>query len=111
MCHDHTSVTHPPTTGPTVGASTANTPAMVVASPCCFTGNSRNTAENTAGMSEPPEKPCTTRQKIRLSKSVLQAQPAEASVNAEIDTMNSQRMPSSRVRKPVSGMAMISAMR
>ena len=84
---------------------------MVVASPCCFTGNSRNTAENTAGMSEPPEKPCTTRQKIRLSKSVLQAQPAEASVNAEIDTMNSQRMPSSRVRKPVSGMAMISAMR
>ena len=82
MCHDQISVTQPPTTGPIVGASTASTPAMVVASPCRFTGNSRNTAENTAGISEPPEKPCTTRQKIRLSKPVLAAHPAEGVAGA-----------------------------
>ena len=51
----------PPTTGPTVGASTATTPPIVVATACSRAGNSRNTAENTAGISTPPENPCTTR--------------------------------------------------
>ena len=94
-----------------VGASTARTPAMVVASPWRRGGKSRKTAENTAGMSDPPEKPWMTRQKIRLAKPVLAAHPAEASVKIRIAVMNSIRMPSNRVRKPVSGMAMISAMR
>ncbi len=58
----------PPTIGPTVGASTASTPAIVVAMPCRRSGNSRKTAANTAGISVPPAKPCSTRQAIRLPK-------------------------------------------
>ena len=70
----------PPTIGPTVGASTASTPASVVADPCRAAGNSRNTAEKTAGISVPPENPCTTRQAIRTAKLPLAAQPREARV-------------------------------
>jgi hypothetical protein len=49
---------------PTVGARTARTPAIVVASGWSRTGKSRKTAENTTGMSVPPEKPCTMRHAI-----------------------------------------------
>ena len=69
----------PPTIGPTVGASTASTPAIVVASACRRSGNSRKTAENTAGISVPPEKPWSTRQAISAPKLPLAAQPTEAS--------------------------------
>ena len=62
-------------------------------------------------MSTPPAKPCTTRQAIRAAKPVLAAQPSEASVNSEIAATNSQRMVSTRVSRPVSGMAITSAMR
>src|SRR5882757_1184260 len=57
QCQDQVSVIQPPTTGPTVGASTAIMPAIVVAIGCKRTGNSRKTAENTAGISAPPAKP------------------------------------------------------
>ena len=56
---------HPPAMGPTVGASTARTPAKVVAMPWRRSGKSRKTAANTAGMSVPPEKPWTIRQAIK----------------------------------------------
>src|SRR4051794_28898840 len=56
-CHDQVSLIQPPTTGPIVGASTAITPAIVVATECKRGGNNRNTAENTAGISMPPAKP------------------------------------------------------
>ena len=82
----------PPTTGPAVGASTATTPAIVVAMVCRRNGNSRNTAANTAGISVPPEKPCTTRHRISVVKLPLMAQAIEASVKAETATTNSQRM-------------------
>ena len=39
-----------------------------------------NTAENTAGISTPPENPCTTRNTSSVAKSVLNAQPIDASV-------------------------------
>src|ERR1700733_11430981 len=54
QCQDQVSVIQPPTTGPTVGASTATTPASVVAAGCGRSGNSRNNAENTAGINAPP---------------------------------------------------------
>ena len=73
----------PPTIGPTVGAETARTPAIVVASAWRRCGNSRNTAANTAGISVPPEKPCTTRQAIRAGNCPLAAQPTEARVNTD----------------------------
>ncbi len=57
QCQDQVSVIQPPTTGPTVGASTAMMPAIVVAIGCSRTGNSRKTAEKTAGISVPPAKP------------------------------------------------------
>ena len=101
----------PPTSGPTVGASTAITPARVVAMPCWRTGKSRKTAENTEGISTPPAKPCTTRATIRLSKPPLAAQAAEARVKSARATTNSRRRLSTRVSRPVSGMAITSAMR
>ena len=42
---------------------------------------------------------------------MLAAQAAEASVNTKIAVTNSQRIPSNRVRYPVSGIATISAVR
>ena len=101
----------PPTTGPTVGASTAMIPAIVVAIACRRSGNSRNTAEKTAGISVPPAKPCSTRNAISVEKLPLSAQPIEASVNRPIAATNSQRSVSTRVSQPVSGIAMISAIR
>ena len=101
----------PPTTGPTVGASTASTPAKVVAIPWRRTGMSVNTAENTAGISVPPEKPCRTRHAISGAKLSLAAQPIDAAVKTAIAATTSPRIVSVRVRNPVSGMAMTSAMR
>src|SRR6266851_1751107 len=57
QCQDQVSVIQPPTTGPTVGASTAIMPAIVVAIGCRRIGNSRKTAENTAGINAPPANP------------------------------------------------------
>ena len=100
----------PPTTGPTVGASTAMMPASVVAIGCSRVGNSRNTAENTAGISVPPAKPCNTRSRPGR-KPPLNAQPSEARVKRLTAPANSHRSVSTRVSQPVSGMAMISAIR
>ncbi len=104
-------VIQPPAIGPVVGASTASTPASVVASPCRRTGKSRKTAANTAGISVPPENPCSTRQAMRVAKLSLPAQPIEAKVKVPTAATNSQRMPRSRVRRPVSGIAITSAIR
>ena len=111
QCQEYVSVIQPPTTGPTVGASTASTPAIVVASGWSRSGNSRKTAEKTAGISVPPEKPCTTRHAINDAKLPLIAQAIDASVKTETATTNSHRIVSTRVRNPVSGIAMISAIR
>src|SRR5580700_9050351 len=81
QCQDHVSVIQPPTMGPTVGASTATIPANVVASGCRRSGNNRNTAEKTAGISAPPAKPCSTRNEISVEKLSDNAQPIEAIVN------------------------------
>ena len=109
QCHEKVCVSQPPASGPTVGASTAATPATIVAMSCARGGNSRNTAENTVGINVPPAKPWTIRQAISPEKPWLSAQPAEAKVNSETALTNSQRMPSCTTRNPVSGMATISA--
>ena len=102
---------HPPAMGPTVGASTARTPAKVVAMPWRRSGKSRKTAANTAGMSVPPEKPWTIRQAISVWKLPLDAQPIEASVKVRTALTKSHRMLSTRIRKPVSGIEITSAIR
>ena len=61
----------PPTIGPTVGANTAVMPASVVARPCSRSGKSMKTAEKTAGIRVPPEKPCTVRHVTRVVKLLL----------------------------------------
>ncbi len=101
----------PPTTGPMVGANTAMMPAIVVAAGCNRTGNSRKTAENTAGISVPPAKPCSTRKLTKVAKPPLKAQPTEARVKSPIAPTTSHRNVRTRVSHPVSGMAMISAIR
>src|SRR4029079_11944934 len=85
--------------------------AIVVAAVCSRNGNSRKTAENTAGISVPPENPWTTRQKISDEKSTLSAQAIDATVKTETAATNSQRMVKVRVKNPVSGMATISAIK
>ena len=67
--------------------------------------------ENTAGISVPPEKPCKMRKATSEAKLVLKAQPIDVIVNTEIAITNSQRKVSTRVSQPVSGIAMISAIR
>ena len=57
QCQEKVAVIQPPAIGPAVGAETAMTPAIVVASAWRRSGNSRKTAANTAGISVPPEKP------------------------------------------------------
>ena len=111
QCQEYVSVIQPPATGPTVGASTAKTPASMVATPWRRTGNSRKTAENTAGISVPPKNPCATRQATSVAKPSLPAQPAEATVNNDTADTNNRRMPNSRVKNPVNGMAMTSAIK
>src|ERR1700733_8469642 len=111
QCQEKVSVIQPPTIGPTVGASTANTPANVVARPWRAIGKRRKTAEKTLGIRVPPEKPCKTRHAISIGKWSLAAHPTEASVNTETDSTNSQHMLKRRVRKPVNGIATTSAIR
>jgi hypothetical protein len=70
-----------------------------------------NTAENTAGISTPPENPCTTRNTSSVAKSALKAQPIDASVKRLTAVTNSQRRLSVRVNRPVRGIAITSAIR
>ena len=111
QCHDQVWVIQPPTIGPTVGASTAATPATVVASPCERCGNIRNTAEKTVGIKVPPANPWMIRHATSVSKFWLWPHPADAMVNSVTAPTNNQRIPSRAVRNPVSGIATISAVR
>ena len=101
----------PPTTGPTVGPSTAMMPAMVPAIGWWRAGNNRKMPENTAGISVPPANPCSTRKVTSDEKLLLKAQPTDVSVKTKMPMANSQRSVNTRVNHPVSGMAVISAIR
>src|SRR5258707_7278415 len=111
QCQEYVCVIQPPTTGPTVGASTAMIPAIVVAMPCVRGRNRMNTAANTVGISVPPANPCITRNETSIAKLSLAAQPIEARVKNAIAAVNSQRIESMRVSQPVSGIAMTSAIK
>ena len=63
------------------------------------------------GISTPPENPCTTRKTSSTAKLVLNAQPIEAIVNRPTAATNSQRSVSTRVKRPVRGIAITSAIR
>ena len=69
------------------------------------------TAANTVGISVPPAKPCTIRNPISIVKPLLAAHPNDAAVKSAMAAANSQRIDSTRVSQPVSGMAMISAIK
>ena len=109
--HDQVSVIKPPTTGPIVGARTATAPPIVVAAACRRDGNSRKTAENTAGIRTPPENPCTTRNANNVAKSSLEAQPIEATVKRPTPPATSHRRLRTRVNSPVKGIAITSAIK
>ncbi len=83
----------------------------MVARSCRSTGNSRKTAENTVGISTPPAKPWTIRQAISVAKPLLAAQPIEARVKRLMAMRKSRLMPSTRMKRPVSGMAITSAIK
>ena len=87
------------------------TPAIVVASGWSRSGKSRKTAENTTGIKVPPENPCTMRQAISEVKLAAHGAGDRRTVNTETATTNNQRIVSSRVKNPVSGIAMISAIK
>src|SRR6202453_3680047 len=111
QCQEYTSVIQPPITGPTVGASTAIIPAIVVAMPCVRGWNKINTAANTVGIRVPPANPCTTRNETSIAKLSLAAHPIDAKVKNAMAAVNSQRIERIRVSQPVRGMAMISAIK
>ena len=59
----------------------------------------------------PPQKPCTTRNPISMGTLDDSAQPKLAKVNARVALTNIQRSDKARVRKPLSGIAITSAIR
>src|SRR5882757_514065 len=94
-----------------VGASTATMPAMVPATGCERAGNSRKMPVKTAGIMVPPAKPWKTRKVTSEAKLLLKAQPTDVRVKTKIAMTNNQRNVSARVSQPVSGIAVISAIR
>jgi len=63
------------------------------------------------GISVPPAKPCKTRQAINEAKLSLPAQPTEAKVKSVMAITNSPRIERARIKKPVSGIAITSAIK
>ena len=59
----------------------------------------------------PPVKPCKTLNAMRTLNVGLKAQPIEARMNTTVATVNSHRMVAARIKKPVNGIEMISAIR
>ena len=110
-CQLYVEVIHPPAIGPTVGARTASTPAMVVASAWPRPGKRRKPAENTIGIRTPPANPWTTRAVTSDAKPVLEAQPTDAITKTVVKITNRPRRESTRVSQPVSGIATTSAIR
>ncbi len=99
QCQDQVSVIQPPTTGPTVGASTAMMPAIVVAIGCSRSGNSRNTAENTAGISVPPANPWSTR-KADQRRKIEAERAADGGQRKEADRADKQPAQGQHARQP-----------
>ena len=89
----------------------AKMPAIVVGSTRRSGGKRAKPAVKTAGMMAPPQKPWITRKRRSRSKFGLSAAPRLAKVNPLMATTKSPRSESRRVRRAVSGIAMISAMR
>src|SRR4051794_15098279 len=79
--------------------------------PAQGTPSSADTAEKTAGINNPPVKPCITRKISSTAKLPLKAQPTDAMVKRLTAVTNSQRNDSTLVSKPVSGIAITSAIR
>jgi hypothetical protein len=89
----------------------ADEAAIVVAMPCVRGSNKMNTAANTVGISVPPANPCTTRNETSIAKLSLAAHPIDAKGKNAMAAVNSQRIESICVSQPVSGIAMISAIK
>ena len=102
----------PPAVGPSVGASIAMMPAIIVARTRAGpSANIRNTAENTSGIRNPPKNPWTTRATTSHMNPPAPAQATLDAVNPRTQTTNAARVDKVRVIQPVSGMATISAER
>src|SRR5690348_2805931 len=101
----------PPIAGPRVGASIASEPATRVARLLPGPWNIRKTAENTSGISAPPQKPCTTRAETSDQKLVEPAQARLTTVKPQTEVTKAPRVDITRVSQPVSGIATISAIR
>ncbi len=104
-------MTKPPITGPRVGASIARMPATNVARDRAARSNIRKIAENTSGISAPPQNPWTTRAGISCQKPVERAQARLAAVKPDTQATKAPRVDSIRVSQPLSGIATISAIR
>ena len=89
----------------------AKRPASVVARMRRSSGIMTKIEVKTAGISMPPQKPCTTRIAIRMPMVGAKAQPRLARIKPSVAATNIQRKDSARVRIPVRGMAITSAIR
>ena len=103
QCQENRSVTNPPMLGPKVGASIANSPATNVARDRPGQSNIRKIAENTSGISAPPQKPWTTRAEIKDQNPVDPAQARLAAVKPPAQTTKAPRVDNIRVSQPSAG--------
>ena len=111
QCHEKRSVTNPPTTGPRVGASIANNPAIKVARVRVRQSNIKKIAEKTSGIRAPPQNPWTIRAGIRLQNPAETAQAKLAAVKPTTQATNAPDVDSIKVSQPDSGIATISAIK
>src|SRR5262249_27499262 len=112
QCHEYRSVIKPPTVGPSVGASIAITPAIIVARTRWRPStNIRNTVENTSGIRNPPKNPWTTRAATSHQNALAAAHTALDAAKPRTHTAKAPRVDKARVIQPVSGIATISAER
>ena len=111
QCQETISVIHPPSAGPTVGASVTSRPMITITLPCRCRPNRIMAAEKTVGIIAPPRKPWMARATIMPPIVSTMAHSSEARVKPADDSTNSQRMERARDRNPHSGIITTSATR
>ncbi len=111
QCHESTSVIHPPSVGPMVGARLLRRPRVAGIMARLFPVKSAYPVANTVGIIAPPTKPCIAR--ATIIDWMLHAQPQAIleRVNAAAEAVKSQRVEKARESQPESGIMTISAMR
>jgi len=104
-------VIQPPSVGPSAGASVPARPRIAGMRACFSPVNRVKPAAKVVGTMAPPTKPWIVRKNTMDSMFQDRPQPMLASVKPAADSVNSQRVDSSRLSQPDSGIMITSVIR